>query len=156
MRKNQPLVPRSNIAGSWARGGGGYPTFVPSNTNLSKTEVQNGKARVRCQGIAVPSAAVVCSQLRKPLMLRKEPFPNSKTRFALQIVHVNLGSFILSPSQACRSVFHNTSVRTTAEKTGRYPCSMQRCPLQRLPAGIRASIGLRSKKQTTAVPQAIF
>ena len=30
MRKNQPLVPRSNIAGSWARGGGGYqPTVVP-------------------------------------------------------------------------------------------------------------------------------
>ena len=23
MRKNRPLVPRSNIAGSWARGGGG-------------------------------------------------------------------------------------------------------------------------------------
>ena len=23
MRKNQPLVPRSNIAGSWTRGGGG-------------------------------------------------------------------------------------------------------------------------------------
>ena len=23
VRKNQPLVPRSNIAGSWARGGGG-------------------------------------------------------------------------------------------------------------------------------------
>ena len=26
MRKNQPLVPQSNIAGSWARGGGGTPS----------------------------------------------------------------------------------------------------------------------------------
>ena len=26
VRKNQPLVPRSNIAGSWARGGGGGNT----------------------------------------------------------------------------------------------------------------------------------
>ena len=24
VRKNRPLVPRSNIAGSWTRGGGGY------------------------------------------------------------------------------------------------------------------------------------
>ena len=34
VRKNRPLVPRSNIAGSWARGGGGgynlpSPTFLP-------------------------------------------------------------------------------------------------------------------------------
>ena len=28
MRKNQPLVPRSNIAGSWTRGGGGYEAGV--------------------------------------------------------------------------------------------------------------------------------
>ena len=28
VRKNRPLVPRSNIAGSWARGGGGILTVT--------------------------------------------------------------------------------------------------------------------------------
>ena len=30
VRKNRPLVPRSNIAGSWTRGGGGGGTSVPN------------------------------------------------------------------------------------------------------------------------------
>ena len=36
VRKNQPLVPRSNIAGSWTQGGGGYPPPRCTSTALSK------------------------------------------------------------------------------------------------------------------------
>ena len=37
VRKNQPLVPRSNIAGSWARGGG-----VPSRPAAAAEEAAVG------------------------------------------------------------------------------------------------------------------
>ena len=34
VRKNQPLVPRSNIAGSWTRGGGYMPTKIRKDVFL--------------------------------------------------------------------------------------------------------------------------
>ena len=43
MRKNQPLVPRSNIAGSWTRGGGGgYMVEGGTDFFFGKTPIKPG------------------------------------------------------------------------------------------------------------------
>ena len=41
MRKNQPLVPRSNIAGSWTRGGGYWTALIPDSENSLKYRLIN-------------------------------------------------------------------------------------------------------------------
>ena len=59
VRKNQPLVPRSNIAGSWARGGGGYAPPPRSGRLAPPKKCRNA------QGLAV----VAFSIRRVPLFL---------------------------------------------------------------------------------------
>ena len=57
MRKNQPLVPRPNIAGSWTPGGGGVPTMQKALT-LYKGWVKATKKRLSSALNAISSAAL--------------------------------------------------------------------------------------------------